>query len=224
VRPCCMKQPTGAVSLQYGGGGTHGSNWQQAADGAQPLVQTPAAREPAGHGPLSGAGKQGGGAPPQQGTTQYRPGPQVEEPHATSLSSPPAPESLMPSLPPAADPPAPAAPDPAFDPAAPDEESALPAIEPPEPALEPPCPVGSPSPALPHAAAVDTTASSATTLREACITADGCNSRASRRPLRISRTWRTVTDSSASASSGWHKVLAHFVLPQSAKLATTCCL
>lgn len=179
MRPCCMMQPTGAVSLQYGGGGTHGSNWQQAAGGAQPLVQTLAAREPAGHAPLSGASKHGGGAPPQQGTTQNRPGPQVDAPHATSSpSSPPAPESPMLSPPPAPDSPAPATP-------ASDEEPALPALEPPEPELAPPCPVGAPSPELPQAAAADTTASSATTLREACISADGCNSRASVELLRL---------------------------------------
>jgi hypothetical protein len=96
--------------------------------------------EPAGHEPLSGAGKQEGGAPPQQGTTQYCVAPQVCAPHEPLPAEPALP--LMPLIPPW-----PAAPPPALEPAAPPapEPAAPPTPEPAvppgdEPAREPPAP------------------------------------------------------------------------------------
>lgn len=74
--------------MQNGGGGSHGFGMQPG-PGATPGHDLTAV-VPVGHAPLSGIGVHRGAFPPQQGSTQISPAPQVCGPHATGAPASPA--------------------------------------------------------------------------------------------------------------------------------------
>lgn len=97
-----VKHPTGFVSLQYGGGGLHGSYWQQLVPVAHPTeagIEQPG-WERTGQLPASPMEKHASAAPPQQGITQYWSALQVFVPQVIGPVPP-----LLRSLPPIALPP-----------------------------------------------------------------------------------------------------------------------